>query len=109
MRSSRFWAERCSYVLRPASDGGPFYFVGECYVHGLMDGEIVAKIQNGELKPEPVTMVPTPATRKRQAAEARGEPVGSESREIVPGVYVSTGVHSEEGTSADFAFVQDED
>jgi hypothetical protein len=25
------------YVLRP--NGDRFYFVGDCYVHGLMDGE----------------------------------------------------------------------
>ncbi|PVH72982.1 HET-domain-containing protein [Cadophora sp. DSE1049] len=36
------------YVLRPIDQG--YRFVGECYVHGLMNGEAVAMMERGELK-----------------------------------------------------------
>ncbi|KAK0101813.1 hypothetical protein ONS95_006963 [Cadophora gregata] len=36
------------YVLRPTDQG--YWFVGECYVHGLMNGEALAMMDRGELK-----------------------------------------------------------
>ncbi|KAJ3534133.1 hypothetical protein NM208_g1039 [Fusarium decemcellulare] len=37
------------YVIRPASTEGEYLFVGECYVHGLMDGEALDMHERGEL------------------------------------------------------------
>ncbi|KAF5013205.1 hypothetical protein FDECE_784 [Fusarium decemcellulare] len=37
------------YVVRPTSTEGEYLFVGECYVHGLMDGEALDMYERGEL------------------------------------------------------------
>jgi hypothetical protein len=41
---------RCSVpaVLRPITGADEFTFIGECYVHGFMDGEAVAGLETGE-------------------------------------------------------------
>ncbi|EPE33887.1 hypothetical protein GLAREA_06900 [Glarea lozoyensis ATCC 20868] len=36
-------------VLRPAGDG-LFLLIGECYVHGIMDGEVMKGVENGEFE-----------------------------------------------------------
>jgi hypothetical protein len=36
------------YVLRPCEDG-TWMFVGECYVHGIMNGEIIDMLEEGKL------------------------------------------------------------
>ncbi|OWP02867.1 hypothetical protein B2J93_3447 [Marssonina coronariae] len=38
------------YILRPKEDH--YYLIGECYVYGLMDGEAIAMMDRGELKPQ---------------------------------------------------------
>jgi hypothetical protein len=37
------------YVLRPIPHTDHHLFVGECYVHGLMDGEAIDMLERGEL------------------------------------------------------------
>jgi len=34
-------------VLRPIVDG--FVFIGECYIHGIMDGELITKYEEGSI------------------------------------------------------------
>jgi hypothetical protein len=34
--------------LRPLAKGG-YSFVGECYVHGIMEGEAIAMLENEQL------------------------------------------------------------
>lgn len=41
---------RTPYILRPKGDH--YLFVGECYVHGMMDGEAIGMMERGE---KPVT------------------------------------------------------
>lgn len=36
------------YVVRPTGVEGEYLFMGECYVHGLMDGEAVLRWERGE-------------------------------------------------------------
>ena len=43
------------YVLRP--EGERFIFVGECYVHGLMDGEAIQLLETGQAVKEVVSIV----------------------------------------------------
>ena len=43
------------YVLRPKGDR--FMFVGECYVHGLMDGEAMQLLETGEAVTEVVSII----------------------------------------------------
>jgi hypothetical protein len=43
------------YVLRP-NDDGTYSFLGECYVHGLMDGEDMKMLEEGEAKVEELTL-----------------------------------------------------
>ena len=43
------------YVLRP--EGERFIFVGECYVHGLMDGEAMQFLETGQAVNEIVTII----------------------------------------------------
>jgi hypothetical protein len=38
---------RCPVVLRPCDDEKMYQVVGECYVHGLMDGEILSQEHDG--------------------------------------------------------------
>ena len=46
------------YVLRPVNrELGQYMFVGECYGHGLMDGEIVRQIHLGETKMEDISLI----------------------------------------------------
>ena len=39
-------------VLKPLKDEGGYEFVGECYVHGYMEGEIVKELEAGSKKQE---------------------------------------------------------
>ena len=43
------------YILRPT--GGNWSFVGECYVHGLMDGEAMSLLANGTFDLQEFTIV----------------------------------------------------
>lgn len=43
------------YVLRP--EGERFIFVGECYVHGLMDGEAIQLLETGQAVKEVVSII----------------------------------------------------
>ena len=46
------------YVLRPVDrETGQYIFVGECYGHGLMDGEIVRQLHLGEIKMEDISLI----------------------------------------------------
>ena len=45
------------YLLRPHGDDGSFLFVGECYVHGLMDGQAMHKLKDGSAKMQSVRIV----------------------------------------------------
>lgn len=38
------------YVIRPTEMPGRYHFVGECYVHGMMEGQAVQLWERGELK-----------------------------------------------------------
>ncbi|KAL0943563.1 heterokaryon incompatibility protein [Colletotrichum truncatum] len=42
---------RVPYVLRPLRDGD-YSFIGECYVHHFMDGEVIRKWQGNNLTPD---------------------------------------------------------
>ena len=44
------------YVLRPRG-GGKFVLVGECYVHGMMDGEVMQLVKEGMTSLEMVSIV----------------------------------------------------
>jgi hypothetical protein len=44
------------YVLTAAADSC-FKFLGECYVHGIMDGEVVNMLNKGELKEQTVQLL----------------------------------------------------
>jgi hypothetical protein len=37
------------YALRPIPGSGEHYFLGECYVHGLMSGEAMKPFEQGEV------------------------------------------------------------
>jgi hypothetical protein len=43
------------HVLRP-NDDGTYSFLRECYVHGLMDGEDMKMLEEGEAKVEELTL-----------------------------------------------------
>jgi hypothetical protein len=45
---------RVPFVLRPSQDLASFEFIGECYVHGIMDGQVFA---NDKLKFIPLSLV----------------------------------------------------
>ncbi|KAM5341812.1 hypothetical protein ACJ41O_014843 [Fusarium nematophilum] len=47
---------RVPYVLREMGEG-TYYFIGECYVHGIMDGEVVDKWRRGKYTKETFDMV----------------------------------------------------
>ena len=49
---------RTLYVLRPI-DGNEkrFTFIGECYVHGFMDGEVDRQLHVGEAWLEPIDLI----------------------------------------------------
>ncbi|KAH7141005.1 heterokaryon incompatibility protein-domain-containing protein [Dactylonectria macrodidyma] len=44
------------YVLR-ATDGGRYFFIGECYVHGIMSGEVIEKWRIGKFKKQTFDMI----------------------------------------------------
>ena len=49
---------RALYVLRPVDQGmGQYRFIGECYAHGLMDGEIVRRLHVGEVRMEDISLI----------------------------------------------------
>ena len=46
------------YILRPIDrERGRYSFVGECYAHGLMDGEIVRRLDRGEARMEDISLI----------------------------------------------------
>ncbi len=50
------WGGRMCFCLRPL-DQGRFLLVGECYVHGLMNGEAVRRVEEGELQEDEFVLV----------------------------------------------------
>lgn len=46
-----FFGHPMPYILRPVSDG-KFQFLGPCYVHGMMEGEAVERLEAGKYKEE---------------------------------------------------------
>ena len=45
------------YILRPMNRGmNQYRFIGECYAHGLMDGEIVRRLNLGEARMEDISL-----------------------------------------------------
>lgn len=45
------------YILRSVSPGIKQYrFIGECYAHGLMDGDIVRRLNLGEARMEDISL-----------------------------------------------------
>jgi len=53
-----FVGGRALYVLRPIDrDTNHYTFIGECYVHGLMDGELDRKIHAGEAKLQQIRII----------------------------------------------------
>jgi hypothetical protein len=46
------------YVLRPVSrEKNQYRFIGECYAHGLMDGEILRRLQLGEARMDDISLI----------------------------------------------------
>jgi hypothetical protein len=46
------------YVLRPMTrQSAEYMFIGECYVHGLMDGELVKAVQSGRYRNQVVSLI----------------------------------------------------
>lgn len=46
------------YILRPVNrELNQYSFIGECYAHGLMDGEIVRMLHTGEAKVEDISLI----------------------------------------------------
>ena len=46
------------YILRPMNHRRKQYiFIGECYAHGLMDGEIVRMLHTGEASMQDISLV----------------------------------------------------
>ncbi|KAK0935821.1 hypothetical protein LTR29_012602 [Friedmanniomyces endolithicus] len=46
------------YVLRPVDvESRRYIFIGECYAHGLMDGEVVKMLQRGEVRLEDIILM----------------------------------------------------
>ncbi|KAK0944920.1 hypothetical protein LTR29_003511 [Friedmanniomyces endolithicus] len=46
------------YVLRPVDvKSRKYIFIGECYAHGLMDGEVVKMLQRGEVRLEDIILM----------------------------------------------------
>lgn len=52
-----FAGGRALYVLRPAGREIGYTFVGECYAHGMMDGEIGTMLKAGELSMQEIHLV----------------------------------------------------
>jgi hypothetical protein len=46
------------YILRPMNlEKAQYRFIGECYAHGLMDGEITRRLHLGEVKIEDISLI----------------------------------------------------
>ena len=46
------------YLLRPINPGTKQYrFLGECYVHGLMDGDVMRRLHLGEVRMEDINLI----------------------------------------------------
>lgn len=46
------------YVLRPVNrEKNEYRFIGECYAHGLMDGEILKRLQLGEARMDDISLI----------------------------------------------------
>ena len=46
------------YILRPMNrEMRQYRFIGECYAHGLMDGEIVRRLHFGEARMEDIYLI----------------------------------------------------
>ena len=46
------------YILRPINPGLKQYrFIGECYAHGLMDGDVLRRLRLGEVRMEDISLV----------------------------------------------------
>lgn len=43
------------FILRPSKDG--FLFIGQAYVHGIMDGEVWEAVENGEIPLKEISIV----------------------------------------------------
>ncbi len=50
------WGGKMCFCLRPL-DQGRFLLVGECYVHGLMNGEAIRQVEKNELQEEEFVLV----------------------------------------------------
>lgn len=50
-----FLGGRVPFVIRPKADG-QYQFIGECYVHGLMDGEAMNDLEVGKYRVEEITL-----------------------------------------------------
>ncbi|KAH7308887.1 heterokaryon incompatibility protein-domain-containing protein [Stachybotrys elegans] len=50
------WGGKMCFCLRPL-DQGRFLLVGECYVHGLMNGEAASQVEKNELQEEEFVLV----------------------------------------------------
>lgn len=54
------YGAKVPYILRGGDigdDGGPTYqLVGECYVNGVMQGEVLGLVERGGLRNEPIIM-----------------------------------------------------
>ena len=47
-----------SYILRPINrDLNQYTFIGECYAHGLMDGDVVRRLKTGEMRMEDIYLI----------------------------------------------------
>jgi hypothetical protein len=44
------------FILRPAGDG-KHYLVGDCYIHGVMNGELMDGLKNGTFREQTITLV----------------------------------------------------
>ena len=46
------------YILRPVNpEMNQYRFIGECYAHGLMDGDILRKLREGEVRMEDISLI----------------------------------------------------
>jgi hypothetical protein len=47
-------------ILRPATDptlAGCYHFIGDAYVHGVMDGEVVTRLEAGDYTTEDLVII----------------------------------------------------
>lgn len=46
------------HVLRPVNrEKNKYRFIGECYAHGLIEGEILKKLQLGEARMDDISLI----------------------------------------------------